>query len=597
MSAIVASLVLVVVIAASPLLAAPLYSTSFNGTVGDLPTDWAILAGTAGNPGWRINPDGEYRFDESGTGLSHYTGSFSNNQAGSSFADGSIEATFRRGSNNVVGLVARLQDQNRFYHARLYGDALEIYRFGTGGPAPLGSASAPGYDAGESWTISMTLVGTTIRASVFDQLGNSVASVSATDSSFSSGTVGLRGTSVSVWEDFLVNAPVNLNVDIGASGAGNQIQTDFQSFAKAHGDYTTPEVQWLNSQLGNANRVRVELAAAPSGNQSGFRDRSDVTHAMGDLAEDFAFSATNSGLNLSLGSLLPGYYEIATYHHDQTSYINGTLDLSVSDARSNGRTAAQGVAITGGSTPTTIGSTTVSFHSDGVNPIVIHMDRNTANHALLNGFQLAPAAESLRVDFGLTGQDVQNGFHAFTRGTGTTGQQNETYTSGLGSTGSVTVSLAGAGNSLSWRDRGSSTAPQLPDVAEDFVFNLTYLELTLSGLDANQYLLTTYHHDLSHTGSDLEIAVWDAAGEGRVVEPALWQTSNQPTNDPALASFSIYADEDPVTIRFTNLATGTAPPIARLNGFSLTLVPEPRSLLLACIALLSLLLTGRRRRS
>ncbi len=189
----------------------------------------------------------------------------------------------------------------------------------------------------------------------------------------------------------------------------------------------------------------------------------------------------------------------------------------------------------------------------------------------------------------ITGQDVQNGFVAFSRDSSTSETQTETYTTSLGDGGSVTVALNGATSSLSWRDRTDSTAPQLPDVAEDFVFHPDYLELTLSGLDTNQYLLTTYHHDTQHSGSDLEIAVWDAAGEGRVVEPALWQTANDPANDPALTSFSIYADEAPVTIRFTNLGTEGNPPIARLNGFSLTLVPEPSTVLLGLAVLLGLL--------
>ncbi|MDY0167388.1 MAG: hypothetical protein RBS80_12640 [Thermoguttaceae bacterium] len=585
----------VIALTGAPLSGAPLYSTSFHGTVGELPEDWGVLLGDVGNPGWRISADGEYRFDASGTGLSHYTGSFANGQPGNAFADGTIETTFRRGGTNVVGVVARMQDSDNYYHARLYQDDLQIYRFRAGAATLLGSVEASGYTAGQSWTLSMTLLGTTISASVFDQFGSQVASLSRSDAEFASGTVGVRGTAVSVWEDFLVNAPVDLNVDIGLQGAGS-VQAGFQSLAETNnsGSYSTsPKAKWLDSQLGNANRVNVELASG-GGGRMGFRQRSDVTHAMGDLAEDFVFNLDGDRLNLTLGSLLPGYYEMTTYHHDSDNYITGTLDVSVSDARSSGRSVVQGVTVTNGTTPAAIGSTTFSFHSDGVHPTVIHVDANTVMHALLNGFQLAPAAESLRVDFGLNGQDVQNGFSAFSRAISTTGQQSETFTSGLGADGSVTVRVAGDNNSLSWRDRGSSTAPNLPDVAEDFVFNLTWLELTLEGLAPNTYLLTTYHHDLSHVGSPLDIEVWDVAGDGRTVVSELWQTASQPAADPALATFLIHAGDDPVRIRFTNLYEGTAPPIARLNAFSITLIPEPNALLLGCMGLLSLLLVRRR---
>lgn len=583
-----------ILVAGSPLLAGPLYSTSFNGAVNSQPADWVILAGPEGNPGWRIDPDGEYRFDvPSVNALSHYTGQFTNGQAGDSFTDGTVTAAFRK-SGSFVGLAARVQDASKFYHARLHNNNLEIYRFGgSGGTDLLASTSAADYASTESWTISMTLLGTTINASLYDQNGDFVATASATDANFSSGTVGVRGNDAAVWEDYLVTAPANLNVDIGLSVTGNQVQTDFQSFAGVNdsgSNSTSPKSVSFTSDLGNANRVRVEVAAPQSGHLIGFRDRADVTHELGDLAEDFVYNVDGSRLNLTLGSLLPGYYEMTTYHHDTMGDINGRLDLSVSDARGSGRVEAQGVAITGGGAPTTIGGAKVSFHSDGVNPVVLHVDWDTANLALLNGFQLTPAAESLRVDFGATGQDVQNGFMAFTQNT------SKTYASSLGASGSVTVGLAGAGNSLTWRNRVASTAPELPDVAEDFVFNTDYLELTLTGLATDPYFMTTYHHDLTHVQSDLEITVWDAAGEGRVVEPKLRQTVST-SNDPALTSFAIYADEDPVTIRFTNLGRGiVTDSIVRLNGFSITLVPEPGTALLACMGLLGLLLVARRRR-
>ena len=352
----------------------------------------------------------------------------------------------------------------------------------------------------------------------------------------------------------------------------------------------------MDSQLGNENRVRVEVASAASGGRMGFRDRGNTTGALADLAEDFVFNLDGTRLNLTLGSLKPGRYDITTYHHDLTTSISGTLDTGVDDARGSEQPRTSGVAITNGSADPGIGSTSFSFFSDGVNPVVVHVDENTANLALLNGFALSPAAESLRVDFALAGSanDVQDGFVDFSRGATTTGGQTEVYSSSLGSDGTVTVRVAAQDNSLQWRDRGNSGAAELADVAEDFVFDPTWVELTLEGLAPSTYLMTSYHHDLTHVASPLDIDVWDDGGDGRRAVSGLVQMVSSSGN-PALATFLIFSDGSPVTIRFTDLGTGDA--IARLNGFSLTaVVPEPSALVLAGLGLCGLVLVGARRR-
>lgn len=588
----------VVLLTASPLWAGPLYSASFDGTVGTQPTDWVPLVGTTGAPGWQISPSGEYRFDETAiNGLSHFTGTFTSGQLGSSFADGTVEAHFRKSSGGYTGLAARILNASNFYHARLIGDNLQIYRFVGGSASQLGpSVSAAGYDSGETWKITMALVGTTITATVFDQSGSQVASLTRQDSSFSSGTVGVRGGAPSAWEDFLVAAPAVLNVDISLTGG--DVQEGFQSFVETNdlGSYSSsPKTLWMDSQLGNENRVRVELASA-GGGRMGFRDRGDVTHALGDLAEDFVFNLDGTRLNLTLGSLKPGKYDITTYHHDLTTSISGTLDTSVDDARGSGQPRTSGAAITNGATPSAVGSTSFSFYSDGVNPVVVHIDEATANLALLNGFALRPAVDSLRVDFALAGtaNDVQDGFVGFSRDLTTTGQQTEVYSSSLGSNGTVTVRAAAQDGTLQWRDRGDSGAAELADVAEDFVFDQDWIELTLEGLAPSAYLMTTYHHDTTHVGSLLNIDVWDDLGDGRRAVSGLVQTVSSGGN-PDLATFLIYSDGSPVTIRFTDLGTGTDP-IARLNGFALTaVVPEPSALALAGLGLCGFMLFGARR--
>jgi len=589
--------------------AGPLYSTSFEGTVGSLPDDWRVLAGETGDPGWRMDPFGEYRYSGTGNAVSDFTGTFSNGQPGSSMSNGTVRAHFRKSTGNLTGLAARIQDAGNLYHARLYGstNSLELYRIGgTGGTSKLDSADVSGYDIGETWMIEMTLMETHITARLFDQFGAAVASVSASDGSFASGTAGVRGSNPSAWEDFTIDAPANLDVDVGldpAAGNDNDVQAGFQSFVESNvgggtGGYASgAKEQWFDSDLGNDNRVLVNLAGNnPTTGRMGFRDRGNTSGALDDLAEDFVFNLDGTRLNLTLGSLKPGKYDITTYHHDLQTSISGTLDTSVDDARGSGQPKTSGVAITNGSATPGIGSTRFSFYSDGVNPVVVHIDQNTANLALLNGFALSPAVESLRVDFALAGSanDVQDGFVDFSS-PGDSGNVQKGFSSSLGVNGTVTVGLAAPDNTLQWRDRGDSTAAELADVAEDFVFDWDWIELTLEGLVPSTYLLTTYHQDLIHVASPLDIDVWDGGGDGRRAVSGLVQTVSGSGN-PALASFLIFSDGSPVTIRFTDLGTGTNP-IARLNGFALTaVVPEPSTFALAVLGLCGLALVARRRR-
>ncbi len=551
------------------LLAAPLYETSFVGTVGDQPTDWTVLAGTVD-----IDPSGEYRLD-TGVALSHYTGAPFNN--------GMVEANFRK-DGSYTGLAGRIQNASNFYHARLSGSSLQIYRFGgTGGTAPLASVSDITYSGSPTWKIQMTLLDKLITARLFNTLGHEVAFVSAIDDSFTSGTVGVRGIATSVWEDFQVSevlVPEGLNVDIGLgpnSAITNDVQAGFQSFVGATTD-SSPQSQAFLSDLGLVNQVSVNLSSS----DLRFRDRGNVTHALGDLAEDFVFTY-GSELDLTLDDLKPGRYQITTYHHD-VSGVYGTMDLSVSDATRTSELVSSGLAITSGSAPTSIGQSTFSVISNGVDPVVVSMAKITGNFPMINGFETI-AEETLNVDFGSSDHQVQAGFFDFSRSSDTSA--TETIASGLGVACTVDVGVSSVDG---WQDPGNMSAIGLGDVAEDFVSSASRLELTLANLAAGQYVITTYHHDLGSAWDPFDIDVDDAFGS-RIVAAGF--TASTGTVDPALLTFTFRANGiDPVTIGFDTDAS-----IAMLNGFSLALaIPEPSSLLLACLGLAAVGLVRRKRR-
>ena len=170
---------------------------------------------------------------------------------------------------------------------------------------------------------------------------------------------------------------------------------------------------------------------------------------------------------------------------------------------------------------------------------------------------LAPAQmlnAPLQVDFGANvPQDVLAGYHGFTRGTlGQTspnidGPVSETFATPIGAGGSVTVIVdsENTANSIDFRDRGDATSGVIGDLVEDHVKNQNGgVWLTLQGLEAGQYRMTSWHHDGSSgaAGNLIDIVVNDAQGSGRLLVDDLATTGGLTPASVASATYLFWAD-------------------------------------------------------
>ncbi len=395
--------------------------------------------------------------------------------------------------------------------------------------------------------------------------------------------------------------PNNLYVDFGAKIAANQVQAGYQGFSAGTSASSTtadPLRQFFFTDLGNEGSVSVTLNNPTTNGNIGVRDRLDVNHPQGDLAEDFFFDNAGATLEVSLGRLLPGQYQITTYHHDsEVAHI--PFHLSVDDAQGNGRVVNPAQAQSTGTNPAAIAKATYIVTSDGINPVVIRMNEQADDAMVINGIDVEAVGKTLRVDFARISptNDLQNGFQAFDRFTSDTQQivsPSETYNSDMGIAGTVTVQLTSVSNAtglaglMGGRDRGNLVA-EFGDIGEDFLFSPANhsLDMQLIDLHRGEYVLTTYHQDIGAAQGLMSILVSDALGNDRLITGGLAVAGS--AGSPAVATFLIYSDGiNPITVRFD--ANGSTEATV-LNGFALSqyVIPEPATMSLLLIAGMGLL--------
>lgn len=271
--------------------AAVVYTTDFGGDSGTTPANWTSTANLKldGN-GWYANATGH--------SLSYLNPL--------SLADGTIETDYIRGTS-FAGIVGRLQDTSNFYHVRVNGTNLQVYRFGLGGNGTLGSVAISGYDsypADERWNLSATFLGPQITATLRNSAGNVVSVLNVSDPGNQlAGKAGVRGSDGAMWDNFAIS---DVNRATFAITTADGVGADAQIEKRHTGTYdtqnfgTTTTVQLKNANDGSQYLSRKSYFRFDLGSMEGFEAR-DVT------LELTASSATSNSYTFNVFGLIDGH--------------------------------------------------------------------------------------------------------------------------------------------------------------------------------------------------------------------------------------------------------------------------------------------------
>ncbi len=346
-------------------------------------------------------------------------------------------------------------------------------------------------------------------------------------------------------------------------------QTNQYIMQQADNSFSTVDVTLAATNVVGTDTPHLEFRDGRSGSVTGLRDSLVFVSGSGD------------NLDLTLGGLPSGFYEIATWHNDPNPALqneNTPFSLSVSDSWGT-RTAT-------GLQPVTTAQTT-RFRSDGS---TVTLTTNSNGRAMINGFDLVPLGitENLNVNIGLPGLDPEPDFQEFTA-SGTSGSVTRTFIMPLQETATfpdVSVTLSTDGTGLQFRkDRNSS------GLLDSLVFvntNGSDLILTLGGLPVGEFDITTFHFDpfpsLNPENTPFSITVEDALGI---------RTTSGLSPDELGEMTRLFSDGiNDVVLKFNSNGR------AMLNGFQLDFVPEPATVLVwSLLAGLGIGLGRRRRRA
>ncbi|WP_027344306.1 cellulose-binding protein [Hamadaea tsunoensis] len=189
-AAALAPVALLVIGLSSPASAATLFSDDFND--GDA-AGWTTSGGT-----WSVVTDGTGAYQQGGTS------SDARARAGSTSwtnytVTAKVKPTAVNGSNRFVALLARVQSSTSYYYLALRSNnTVELKKLVSGSSTTLATASVT-FTTNSSYTLSLTVSGSTISGNV-----NGGTALTATDTQFSAGQVGVATFNASARFDDVV---------------------------------------------------------------------------------------------------------------------------------------------------------------------------------------------------------------------------------------------------------------------------------------------------------------------------------------------------------------------------------------------------------
>ena len=319
------------------------------------------------------------------------------------------------------------------------------------------------------------------------------------------------------------------------------------------------------------------------------RDRGAIgggAHPVSDLARDFVFRS--GGFNLQLGDatnpLPAGNYLLTGYHHDTAGSVDSgpyvvSDAIATAEARALARSSTEFDAAEGD-----IRTQVVQLRSDGTSVTIDMQASGLRGMSAFDLEEIAPADE-VNVDFGESGQQRQDDFLVFDASDNDAAsiERGQNYIASFGDDNVVHVEIGGADRAIS---RGVSHDHALGDLADSWFGNQGgNTTLTLTGLEAGTYQMTTYHHDAEGQQGTFNVLV-----DGDEVLADITNTTGtlSPGDSIATADFSFTADgTNPVVLTYEMTDSWTI-----VNG--MTLIPEPASL--ALLGAGGLVLLSRRNR-